>query len=190
MNETPPKPDTAGPGADPSMEEILASIRRILSEDEPAAAPAQPEASPAAPASNVFMLDSSMLVHPDPHPKEPAMSDMLPTAQEPSPPPPLAPSGAQTPQQRAPQPSHAAIDTGSALVGPDAAAAAAASVSSLVRTLQDRTTRVYQGGPTLEDLVRETLRPLLKDWLDAHLPALVDRQVRAEIERVVGGAIT
>ena len=34
--------------------------------------------------------------------------------------------------------------------------------------------------------MREELRPLLKDWLDAHLPPLVERLVRAEIERVVG----
>jgi cell pole-organizing protein PopZ len=37
----------------------------------------------------------------------------------------------------------------------------------------------------LEDLVREELRPLLKAWLDTNLPALVERIVRAEIQRVV-----
>jgi len=45
------------------------------------------------------------------------------------------------------------------------------------------------GGPTLEDLARDTLRPLIKQWLDAHLPALVERLVRIEIERVVGRAV-
>ena len=37
---------------------------------------------------------------------------------------------------------------------------------------------------TLEDLVQEMLRPLLKSWLDGNLPRLVERLVRAEIERV------
>ena len=36
---------------------------------------------------------------------------------------------------------------------------------------------------------RGTLRPLIKQWLDAHLPALVERLVRIEIERVVGRAV-
>jgi uncharacterized protein len=40
---------------------------------------------------------------------------------------------------------------------------------------------------TLEDLVREMLRPLLKSWLDDNLPSLVERLVRAEIERVARG---
>jgi cell pole-organizing protein PopZ len=72
------------------------------------------------------------------------------------------------------------------LVAPEAAAAAASSVSALVRTLAtERSTAVHRGGPTLEDLVREEMRPLLKSWLDSHLPPLVERLVRAEIERVV-----
>jgi cell pole-organizing protein PopZ len=37
--------------------------------------------------------------------------------------------------------------------------------------------------------VREEIRPILKDWLDAHLPPLVERLVRAEIERVVNRAL-
>ena len=38
--------------------------------------------------------------------------------------------------------------------------------------------------PTLEDVVRETLRPMLKSWLDENLPHVVERMVQAEIERV------
>jgi hypothetical protein len=41
--------------------------------------------------------------------------------------------------------------------------------------------------PMLEDAVRETLRPMLKSWLDEHLPSLVERMVQAEIERVARG---
>ena len=40
---------------------------------------------------------------------------------------------------------------------------------------------------TLEDLVKEMLRPMLKSWLDDNLPGLVEKIVRAEIERVSRG---
>jgi uncharacterized protein len=48
-------------------------------------------------------------------------------------------------------------------------------------------TKLVQNARTLEDLVREMLRPLLKSWLDDNLPSLVERLVRAEIERVSRG---
>ena len=73
---------------------------------------------------------------------------------------------------------------------PAAAAATMASVGQLLRAVaQERSAAVSRGGPTIEDLVREEIRPLLKDWLDQHLPPLVERLVRAEIERVVGRAL-
>jgi cell pole-organizing protein PopZ len=152
---------TASPdGADPSMEEILASIRRILNEDEAE----QTAGTPPPPGEDdVLVLDKSMLVPQlEPEPVVPA-----PTPVEDLPPP-LAP----------------------ALVAPEAAAAAASSVGNLMRTLAaGRATQVYSGGPTLEDIVRAELRPLMKDWLDTNLPPLVERLVRAEIERVVGRAV-
>ena len=49
------------------------------------------------------------------------------------------------------------------------------------------TETVKKHEPTLEDLVRETLRPMLKLWLDENLPSLVERMVEAEIERVTRG---
>ena len=98
------------------------------------------------------------------------------------------------PQEAGGQPAHEAMQTapvtGTSLVAPEAAAAAASSVGDLIRTLAaDRTTQVHAGGPTLEDLVRSELRPLMKEWLDVHLPPMVERLVRAEIERVVGRAV-
>jgi cell pole-organizing protein PopZ len=45
-------------------------------------------------------------------------------------------------------------------------------------------TVLSQNPRTLEDLVREMLKPMLKAWLDANLPDMVERMVRAEIERV------
>jgi hypothetical protein len=74
------------------------------------------------------------------------------------------------------------------LASPETANAAAGSVTNLVRALTSDRTQVYSGGPTIADLVREEMRPLLKDWLDANLPPLVERLVRAEIERVISRA--
>jgi uncharacterized protein len=146
------------------MEDILASIRRILSEDEAPAAggsasPAQPEGD------GVLVLDPAMMV-PDPAREAEPMSEAIPLPE--------------------PSPERQAAPT---LVAPEAAAAAATAVSGLVRALAQRNAQVHSGGPTIEDVVREELRPLLKAWLDANLPPLVERLVRAEIERVVGRAV-
>jgi cell pole-organizing protein PopZ len=72
------------------------------------------------------------------------------------------------------------------LVGEAASAAAASSIGSLIRSISTECSiAIGRPGLTLEDLVREELRPLLKSWLDSNLPALVERIVRAEIQRVV-----
>ncbi len=189
---TPPHavPDPAG---DPSMEDILASIRRILNEDEapkPAPEPgALPVESKEVPNNGVLMLDSSMMVaepqrnapQPKPAPERPATPEkpVLPD---------LEPPASRTPSP-VPQPTVVSPNRppSQSLVAPEAAAAAGASVDSLMRTLaSERGTAVQRGGPTIEDLVRVEIRPLLKEWLDTHLPPLVERLVRAEIERVVG----
>jgi cell pole-organizing protein PopZ len=58
-------------------------------------------------------------------------------------------------------------------------------VESAFNTLAN--TVLSNNARTLEDLVREMLRPMLKSWLDDNLPGLVERIVRAEIERVSRG---
>jgi cell pole-organizing protein PopZ len=63
--------------------------------------------------------------------------------------------------------------------------ATSAAVDSAFNALAQ--TVLVQNARTLEDLVREMLRPLLKSWLDDNLPGLVERVVRAEIERVSRG---
>ena len=162
-----------GVASDQSMEDILASIRRILNEDEaasPAPAPAPAEAAPAA--DEPLLLTEDMMVA---APDDPAPAS-APAAAAPEPPPAAA----------APPPAMAAAD---ALLAPAVAAAAAASVGQLLRAVSsERGAMVSRGGPTIEDVVREELRPLLKDWLDQHLPGIVERLVRAEIERVAGRA--
>ena len=154
------------------MEDILSSIRRILSEDEvPASAGTKaPEPEPKLPTQEgpddgVLVLDPSMMVSDPVHEAEPL------------------------PHQPPPEVSSGPAIGASPLVAHEVAAAAATSVGSLVRTLTERTVQVRSGGPTVEDIVREELRPLLKSWLDANLPALVERLVRAEIDRVVGRVV-
>ncbi len=98
---------------------------------------------------------------------------------------------AQTEPVHSAEPAPHAVNSdphGAGLVAPEAAAAAASSVGSLVRALTERTTQVHGGGPTIEDVVRDEIRPILKQWLDVNLPPLVERLVRVEIERVVGRA--
>ena len=115
----------------------------------------------------------AILEHPVVSESEPIVSDAPPLPQQPAP-------AAAPPNKPAPP-------SNTRLVAPEAAAAAGASVDALMRTLaSERSTAVHRGGPTIEDLVRAEIRPLLKDWLDNHLPPLVERLVRAEIERVVG----
>ena len=60
-----------------------------------------------------------------------------------------------------------------------------ASVSESFERLS--TVRAQSQPQTVEDLMKEMLRPMLKAWLDAHLPGLVERLVKAEIERVARG---
>ena len=174
------------------MEDILASIRRILSEDETAdAAAVKPEdtqpAPPEEPEDDVLVLDPSMLV---PEPAAEADLEQEPEPEpvaEPEPVIELAPALEPPPVIAVP----ASLSGSSTdLIAPAAAAAAASSVDNLVRTLAaGRSTHVYSGGPTIEDLVREEVRPLLKEWLDTHLPPMVERLVRVEIERVVGRVV-
>ena len=61
---------------------------------------------------------------------------------------------------------------------------ATAAVGSAFNTL---TETVKKHEPTLEDVVRETLRPMLKSWLDGNLPRVVERMVQAEVERITRG---
>jgi uncharacterized protein len=182
------------------MEDILASIRRILNEDETPATANDPVDAPAD--DDVLVLDQSMMVaipepasdvfkaeappqpvEPGPRP-EPKVEAVPPPAAEP--PQPAAETATAPPPTAPPEPPPSTAE----LIGAAAAAAAALSVGSLVRTLSaGRGTQVYSGGPTLEDMVRAEMRPLLKEWLDANLPALVERLARAEIERVIGRAV-
>jgi cell pole-organizing protein PopZ len=197
------------------MEDILASIRRILSEEEggakaAAAVPMEPEVPELLPSAaedkadedDTLELDMDMMVSEQPaivddppdrlleEPDEPPVPALLPTA-APMMVPEAVPamiSPAAAPAMMSPA-AAPAIMAAEPLVAAEAAMVASSSIASLVSTLaSERTRPVYRGGPTIEDLVREEIRPLLKLWLDNHLPPLVERLVRAEIERVVNRA--
>jgi cell pole-organizing protein PopZ len=71
----------------------------------------------------------------------------------------------------------------SPIVSPDALAASRQALSNLSRLIVKPE---IAGSDTLEGLVREMLKPMLKDWLDAHLPALVERVVAQEVARITG----
>jgi cell pole-organizing protein PopZ len=61
---------------------------------------------------------------------------------------------------------------------------ATTAIGSAFNTL---TETVKKHEPSLEDVVRDTLHPMLKSWLDENLPGVVERMVQAEIERVTRG---
>jgi cell pole-organizing protein PopZ len=184
---------------EPTMEEILASIRRIISEDEAPAegAPALPEPEPeaaAAAAPEPPRIDDQIAairaaagvageegdddgdleltqkvethgdldfveVEPAPEPEpEPAAAVMVHEPPVEAPPPALADDG---------------------LVSASVAAAAAATFGRLSSGVL-----MPAEGRTLEDVVREMLRPMLQQWLDDNLPGIVQQAVEAEVERI------
>jgi uncharacterized protein len=81
----------------------------------------------------------------------------------------------------APAPATQAAVTEGPLVSPATDAAVSAAFDTLVAS------RFLQSSELISDMVREMLRPMLKAWLDDNLPILVERLVRAEIERVARG---
>jgi len=150
------------PQAEPSMEEILASIRRIISEEEQA--PAEP------------VLDLTEHAQPAPAPTPAAQTEddivfEAVEAIEEAPPPQPAPRAAVQ---------DAATVTPDTIISPPTASAAAGSMARLAGTLRVADTP----GQTVEGVVRELLKPMLKEWLDRNLPAIVEARVEAELERI------
>ena len=158
---------------EPSMEEILASIRNIIADDrEPA-----PSVSAQAGAAE---------------PLPPAAPQVVYSKDAPGPqrfgsePPPRADANAPTVVWRRPQPPDSdAADANprddEPLLSSEANEAVTASFGVLSANLAVRSAELADG------MVREMLRPMLKQWLDENLPALVERLVRAEIQRVARG---
>jgi len=190
------------------MEEILASIRRIIADDDASKAP--PKAESPMPPPPMPMAQAPRpapprpVAVPPPPPVEPVMQQddldsMLGDAEKESA---IEKSDAdvldltEAMAAEAPQPmmaepapfappmpelhSEPAVEA-----RPLISSSTSAAVDSAFNTLAH--TVLVQNARTLEDLVREMLRPLLKTWLDDNLPGMVERLVRAEIERVSRG---
>jgi cell pole-organizing protein PopZ len=206
---------------EPTMEEILASIRRIIADDDAAkpqskpASPKPPEppakaAPPVAAASSEPMgqddIDAMLsaveddlddvvpgqsesrsevlelteaMATPPPEPKPPAFRKIDAEQDLVFDEPPPAPSA--PPQPAPPRPDLTHDGSEPPLLSPAATAVVNSAFGTLAHSM------LVQNAKTLEDLVKEMLRPLLKAWLDDNLPTLVERLVRAEIERVSRG---
>ena len=187
-------PDNAKTPNEPSMDEIIASISRIISEEKRPIEPASPAAGEK---TNILELtevvdeDGSVRrVTPSPTKLNASSGESGATAIS---------SVTNSIEQSEPMPGHP--DRGTeprrdlgrerilSSVKSGAAAAAFAQLGGLPRE-RHRQGELLLGGAdrTLEDIVRGLLRPLLQAWLDEHLPGIVERLVREEIARVVGEA--
>lgn len=182
--------------SEPSMEEILASIRRIISDDEVKPADAAVEAAPVAveepppPPIDDDVLDlgaEAALIPPVEPPPEDGDVDFLepPPPPEPPPPEPVAEEPAPAPAPPPPpvfatQQSVPSFDMAQ-LLSDQTSSAVTSAFGQLAHTVLTNNAR------TLEDLVKDMLKPMLKGWLDDNLPTMVERLVRAEIERVARG---
>ncbi|WP_343527102.1 DUF2497 domain-containing protein [Sphingomonas sp.] len=180
--------------AEPSMEEILSSIKRIIAEEGevPARQRRQPRPvpSPAVEDDSPEILELS-----DPIPLRMkveaaaarAAESALRQAAEPAARPAPEPVAAM-PEPIVPAPAAAsavaaeAFDDGEeAIVSPRAAEASRGSLEALSRMMVKPEP---SSDGTLEGLVREMLRPMLREWLDTHLPEMVEAMVAREIARI------
>ena len=161
---------------EPSIEEILTSIRQIISDDDeeagdeaPVEAPAEPE-----PEEEVVELTDKVDDEPEPEPEPEVVA-------EPEPEPEPEPEIEVEMQDAAPAP---VSDDADSVLTNTAENAAFDAFSELARK-----TAVEHGGITLEEIVRSELKPLLRGWLDKNLPNIIERLVQEELERVAKRAM-
>lgn len=167
---------------EPSMEEILSSIRRIIADEseEPARKPAEAGRPTAAAAVDEEELELTEMVAEPPARAAPSISHAPPIAQTP----PIAAAVPIRPTQPPERPSMPAQDEAS-LVSPTAAQASTSALARLARAAASEEPRTPAGaGRTVEELVIELLRPQLKEWLDQNLAQLVERVVEQEIKKL------
>lgn len=231
------------PQNDPSMDDILASIRKIISDDEaraaagpgfgmPASAPPQRPMQPAPPRSapqpqptfttpaapsgdeDVLLLtdlvEEPPALRPATRPIEAATTGVEPLQakrvvdepQSPAPPtiapipspakpvvmdinepqpPTAAPVRPAPPPPPPPQPARETVGMGaSAAERPNRTVIDAEPI--LPQPVAATPTAV--GGKSVEDLVREMLRPMLQDWMDKNLPGMVEKHLKSEVDRI------
>ena len=187
-------PENAKSPSEPSMEEIIASISRIITDEKTSVEPIRP-----VPGEKSEILELTEVVDEDGSVRriapEAGNSERHPTGSTAAADPATANATARSgPGALRPEAEvEPRLELGrerilsSATSG--AAAAAFAQLGALPRERR-REGEVPLGGVdrTLEDIVRDMLRPLLQTWLDENLPGIVERLVREEIARVVGEA--
>jgi cell pole-organizing protein PopZ len=204
--------DAKGANNDPSMDDILASIRKIISDDEARAqvnAGGVPPAAANAPAGgkrdDVLLLtdlvedppESPATAKPTPLPQridpvsaaempQPTVSPIEPVVVPiPVPTPDPTPVSTLTPVE-APvkQPSDTLVEPGAAGVAASAFERLSQAVQESVPAPAAQDPGPGVGGRNLEDIVKDMLRPMLKEWLDKNLPPMVERYVEREIVRL------
>jgi len=172
----PPPPDDAA-AKQAEIDAMLAELQAVSNQGR---APVEEE-----PASDILDLTEHQMEAPEPAHgfqtidggSDVVFEDSPPP--EPEPPPPLRPAEEARREYPPPPPREERDDRG--LISASTTAAVDSAFNTLAQTV------LVQNGRTLEDLVREMLRPMLKTWLDDNLPSMVERLVRAEIERVSRG---
>jgi uncharacterized protein len=184
---------------DPSMDDILASIRKIISDDEARAQvsnqqhAAQPSGRPAVTPPRIGP-DGEPRLHGAGRDDVLLLTDLIEEPKSAVVPPPI-PLPRIDPVRAAemPQPSiEPSRPADSSLVGGGAAGGTASAFARLNQAVQESVPPpaaanpgpALASGKTVEELVKETLRPMLKEWLDQNLPQLVERYVEREIVRL------
>jgi hypothetical protein len=166
------------------MDEILASIRQIISEDVASAA-AGPDPA-AAEDDDVLVLRERAPAEPSPF-APPAAEETL-ASDPPVPAPEVARAHEPEPDLAAGRSLTVAPSTELAVVEPQTAAVVAASFERLSFVVENTPppppVAVSAGGATLEDITRGILAPVIKAWLDENLPAIVRARVDEEVERI------
>ena len=192
---------------EPSIEEILSSIRQIISDEDdeaPQEVEEEEEVAVADPirheADDVLDLTEDDLIEDEPEPVfepetdvyeelEPeieetievemrdaqnALDEIRSAKRE-------EPAFVPEPEPAyEPEPAMAPSD----ILSSGAQAAALGSLSKLTRKMPVNSSRSYDGGVTLEDIVKEMLHPMLREWMDDNLPPMVERIVQKELEKL------
>ena len=182
---------------EPTMEEILASIRRIISEDADASkggAPNGAAAAPVAPAprdnevlelTNVVHDDGSIGRQAEPAPEPPPRRRPAPR-HEPEPHREPQPEPRVSRRAPAPEPRHMRNQSDLDMVEKDdgiLSSQASSAITNAFGMLAREREVTVGSGTSLEDIVTQIMKPLLAQWLDEHLPEIVERVVQQEVER-------
>ena len=172
----PPAPPPAA-GVEPNSQDDIDALLAGLDAATPAPEVRAPEPEPE---PDVLELTDEMAMDPTPPPPPPSFRKVEPRDDL---------EFAETPPPRPmPAPSFAPVDFDAPPLPPQQPILAQSTVSAVESAFNSLAhTVLCSNARTLEDLVKEMLRPMLKSWLDDNLPGLVERIVKAEIERVSRG---